>query len=103
MKKKKTRSQLRAFFGKVMKKLKKPSKPSMIKLQPVKSSNIHSMGYEASTKKLQVRFRKGKGKSLPYEYPNFPESRYKGLMKAKSKGKYFHKHVRHLPFKKIGE
>ena len=58
--------------------------------QPVTSSNIASVGYDASSKTLEVEFHSG---SL-YEYFGVPKEIYDGLMKAESHGSYFHRHIR---------
>lgn len=53
-----------------------------MRMIPVSSSNISSVGYENAT--LYIRFNNG---SL-YAYYNVPESVYNGLMNASSIGKY---------------
>lgn len=55
----------------------------------VKSSNIHSVGYDSTHKVLQVEFLNG---SI-YQYYNVPENVYNELMQASSKGKYFNSKV----------
>ena len=57
---------------------------------PVKSSNIKSIGYDPSAKKLHVEFQSGD----VHEYANVPPAKHAALMKAKSIGKYFHSQVR---------
>lgn len=57
---------------------------------PVSSSNLASVGYDASTRTLQVAFRNG---SL-YEYSNVPQPIYDGLMRASSHGRYFDAHIK---------
>ena len=52
---------------------------------PVSSSNLASVGYDATSKTLYVRFHKGG----TYSYSNVPESVYHGLMNAPSKGRFF--------------
>ena len=53
-----------------------------MKMIPVYSSNINSVGYENNT--LYIQFNNGS----VYAYYNVPESVYRGLMNASSHGKY---------------
>lgn len=50
---------------------------------PVSSSNLESVGYDAETKTLRIKFHNGL-----YEYYNVPESIYIGLLNSGSKGRY---------------
>lgn len=71
----------------------------MIKLQrkPVSSSNLVSVGYDSNTSTLEIEFHNGL-----YEYYNVPQSVYKGLMDADSKGSYFHQKIKDVfNFKKL--
>jgi len=56
----------------------------------VSSSNLRSVGYDDATRTLEIEFRDG---SL-YRYSSVPESVYRSLMAAGSKGSYFHAHIR---------
>ena len=56
----------------------------------VSSSNLYSVGYDATTLKLQVQFHTGR----IYEYSNVPEWQHARLMGAISKGSYFDAHIR---------
>ncbi|MBH8571326.1 KTSC domain-containing protein [Microvirga sp. STS02] len=56
----------------------------------VRSSNISSIGYEASTGTLEVEFHSG---SI-YQYSRVPERVHEALMRAGSHGAYFNDHVR---------
>ena len=58
--------------------------------QRVRSSNIHSVGYDRETRTLEVEFQTG---SI-YQYLGVPEDVYDGLMRASSKGSYFHEHIK---------
>lgn len=58
--------------------------------QPVSSSNIHSVGYEAESQTLEVEFHHGG----IYRYANVPENVYQGLMQAGSIGSYFNRNIR---------
>jgi hypothetical protein len=57
---------------------------------PVKSSNIRSIGYEPETRTLEIEFNNG----YIYQYFNVPESIYGALMSAQSHGTYFHQHIK---------
>jgi hypothetical protein len=58
--------------------------------QPVRSSNIASIGYDAGSSTLEVEFVTG----AVYQYYNVPKSVYEGLMNAKSHGSYFARYVK---------
>jgi len=58
--------------------------------QSVCSSNIRSVGYESRTNILEVEFHSG---SI-YQYSGVPETVYQALMRAISKGSYFHDHIK---------
>jgi len=58
---------------------------------PVSSSNLVSVGYENGT--LEVEFKDG-----IYQYHNVPESLYRGLMSASSKGSYLDQHIKKAGF-----
>ena len=53
--------------------------------QSVTSSNISSIGYDASSQTLEVEFKHGG----IYQYYDVPQHEYEGLMNAPSHGKYF--------------
>ncbi len=55
----------------------------------VRSSNIHSIGYDSVNKILQVEFLNGG----VYEYYDVPEIIFKEFMKAESKGKYANRNI----------
>ena len=57
---------------------------------PVRSSNIRSIGYEPETRALEVEFHSGG----VYQYSGVPENVHHGLMRAASKGAYFHDHIK---------
>jgi KTSC domain len=57
---------------------------------PVKSSNLDEVGYDPHTHTLSVKFRNGGH----YEYADVPSQAYLDLIRADSKGKHFHAHVR---------
>lgn len=59
-------------------------KPKQIGMTPVKSSNINSIGYDADTKTLAVKFDGGG----TYHYHNVPADIHLALEMADSAGKY---------------
>ncbi len=56
---------------------------------PVSSSNLQSVGYDATNCTLEVEFNNG---SI-YQYSKVPESIYKGLMNDLSHGKFFQAYI----------
>ena len=56
----------------------------------VKSSNIAGVDYDQAHRILIVRFTN----DTIYRYWDVPQARYAGLLRAKSKGKYFAKHIK---------
>jgi len=67
--------------------------------KPVSSSNLESVGYDAKTKILEIKFLN----SGLYEYYKVPQAIYTGLMSASSHGTYFHQNIRNVyEYKKIG-
>ena len=58
--------------------------------QPVSSSNLRSVGYDSSTKTLEIEFNSGG----VYQYYGVPPIVYQELMNAPSHGKYFHAHIK---------
>lgn len=65
---------------------------------PVSSSDLRSVGYDSSSKILEIEFLSGG----IYQYKNVPNSVYDGLMKEFSHGKYYHAFIKNaFPCKKI--
>lgn len=58
--------------------------------QPVDSSNLNSVGYDADTETLEVEFRNGG----VYQYFEVPPSTHQNLLDAPSLGSYFNSHIR---------
>lgn len=58
--------------------------------QPVKSSNIKSVGYDATRRALEIEFQSGQ----IHEYANVPPEKHQALIKAKSVGQFFHRAIR---------
>jgi hypothetical protein len=55
----------------------------------VSSSLIRSIGYDATATTLEIEFHDGD----VYQYSQFPEFLYKGLMASASKGSFFNSRV----------
>jgi len=64
-------------------------------LTKVKSSNIAAIGHDSERKLLYVEFHSGG----VYSYHPADTSVFVKFMKAKSKGEYFHKHIRYGKFR----
>ncbi len=58
--------------------------------QFVQSSNLKSVGYDRETNVLEIEFHSGG----VYQYLNVPESVFKALLNAASKGTYFHANIK---------
>ena len=70
-----------------------------MKMIPVSSSNLESVGYEPATQTLRIEFKNGG----VYEYHNVPEAEYQGLMSASSKGSYHHQNIKdRYTYTKVG-
>lgn len=62
------------------------------------SSNILSIGYNPETSILEVEFHQGR----VYQYLGVPKGKYRGILRAKSKGKYFNRNIRNeFPFEEV--
>lgn len=61
-----------------------------MKRQAVSSSNIASIGYDASSNTLEVEFNGGR----VYVYYDVPASEHRALMNASSHGTYFNANIR---------
>ena len=57
---------------------------------PVNSSNLASVGYDQTSKVLEIEFHRGG----IYQYLDVPEIEYRGLMQADSHGTYFRVNIR---------
>lgn len=58
--------------------------------QPVKSRIMRSVGYDDSTKNLEIEFQTG----LVYQYSGVPPKVYSDLINSEAVGKYFSEKVR---------
>lgn len=61
-----------------------------MKMEPVDSEAISSIGYDEAAKELYVFFRNGS----KVKYFEVSPEKHKALMDAESKGKHFAKHIR---------
>jgi N-formylglutamate amidohydrolase len=57
---------------------------------PIRSSTIHSVGYESATEILEIEFNTG----WIYEYYGVPNNVYHNLMNASSKGIYHKENIK---------
>lgn len=56
----------------------------------VSSSAISAVGYEPSTRQMQIRFKQGR----TYTFCRVPQHVFDGLLSAESKGRYYDHHIR---------
>lgn len=80
-----------------------------IELQPVESSQLHSIGHDPETNTLAIRFKNrttGAPTSL-YHYANFTADDFEKFKSAESFGSHFGKHIKPYdkkhPYQKIDE
>lgn len=67
--------------------------------QPVRSSNIAAVGYDASQRLLEIAFHNGR----VYQYPGVPASVHANLLRAASVGRYFDTFIkRAFPGRRVG-
>lgn len=57
---------------------------------PVSSSAIVAVGYDATTKRMKIRFVEGHS----YDFCGVPEGIFNGLLNARSKGAYYNEYIR---------
>lgn len=70
------------------------------KMRSVTSSDVDSVGYDASTKTMRVRFKKGGS----YDYSDVSQEMFDGVMGAESVGRYLHREIKpNCPFSKCPE
>jgi len=66
-----------------------------IDMQPVESSQIHSIGHDAATNTLAIRFKTYKGAPASlYHYDNFTAEDFAAFRDAESVGKHFTQHIK---------
>ena len=65
----------------------------------VASSNVASVGYDATTETLEVEFLNGS----MYQYYNVPENMYDRFMQDPSKGRFLNLHIKNAyPYSRVG-
>lgn len=62
----------------------------MVQMNPVNSSNVQAIGYDADKKKLRVAFHNGS----VYDYHDVPQEAYDASLTAESVGKYLNTHIK---------
>lgn len=68
-------------------------------MQPVKSSNIVSIGYDPLARTMRVKF---KGDQPPYQFDNVDPETHANLMAAQSVGSHFHDKIKgRFPARKL--
>jgi hypothetical protein len=68
---------------------------NLIALKPVESSQIHSIGHDAASNTLAIRFKNSKGEpSSVYHYDNFTAEDFAAFQGAESIGSHFGKHIK---------
>jgi hypothetical protein len=66
---------------------------------PVSSSNIRSVGYDADSQTLEIEFSSG----AIYQYYNVGSDLFEQLMIAASKGQFLNTYIRNAyPFSRVG-
>ena len=70
-----------------------------IALQPVESSQVKAVGYDAATKTLAVQFTRGAG--AIYHYPGVDPETHSAFVGSESLGKFFRDNLKTLPFEKF--
>ena len=60
-----------------------------MQMQPVKSSNVESVGYDPASQTLQVKYRSG----AEYQWNHVPPEEHKALISADSIGSHLHRHI----------
>jgi len=69
-----------------------------MKRKRVKSTNIHSIGYDEKSQILEIEFLSGG----VYEYSEIRKELHEDLMAAPSHGKYYNQHIKgEFPSKKL--
>lgn len=70
-----------------------------MKREPVSSSNIVSVGYDAASETLEVEFMSGS----VYQYYNVPQSIYDAFIAAPSAGQFFAYQIKNsFPYSRVG-
>jgi hypothetical protein len=67
--------------------------------QPVTSRSLRSVGYDPSSKVLEIEFNNGR----VYQYSGMPETQYRALLAASSLGAFFNAEIKdHYTTRKVG-
>lgn len=70
-----------------------------MKRDPVSSSNIASVGYDAPSETLEIEFVNGS----VYQYYNVPQSTYDAFIAAPSAGRFFAYQIKNaFPYSRVG-
>jgi hypothetical protein len=73
-----------------------------IPLNPVQSSQIHAIGYDAGSRTLRVQFKSASGLGSQYDYPGVPAETAEAFQKAESVGRFFGANIKgKFDFKKL--
>lgn len=76
-----------------------------VTMQTVDSSQIHSIGHDAATNTLAIRFKNKSGAGSLYHYANFTAEEFEKFKGAESIGSHFGQFIKHetvkYPFTKI--
>ncbi|MFI4971046.1 MAG: KTSC domain-containing protein [Hyphomicrobiales bacterium] len=67
------------------------TKASHVERLSVRSSNLRSVGYDATNSTLEIQFKSG----ATYQYFGVPITAYQGLMTAASHGAYFDRRIKY--------
>lgn len=59
-------------------------------MEPVNSTNVHSIGYDPASETLRVHYHSGH----TGDYSGVPQNKHDELMASDSKGQFLHKHVK---------
>jgi hypothetical protein len=74
-----------------------------IAMQPVASSQIQSIGHDAATNTLAIRFTRNNGRAEGpgplYHYDNFTAKDFAAFRDAESAGRHFGQHIKPFPDK----
>jgi hypothetical protein len=70
----------------------------VIAMDAVESSQIHSLGYDAASETLAIRFKNKAGAPTSlYHYAHVTPANFTALRDAESIGSHFYKHIKPLP------
>lgn len=61
-----------------------------MEMEPVNSTNVHSIGYDPASETLRIKYHSGH----TGDYANVPQNKHDELMAADSKGQFLNEHVK---------